>query len=54
MSSLYKKNYIDNYDSTVMLDILEGNTSYIPDPYNLKERRIYVTLQHYLIKYTKF
>lgn len=51
MSSLYKKNYIDNYDSNVMLDILEGNTSYIPDPYNLKERRIYVTLQHYLIKY---
>ena len=51
MSSLYKKNYIENYDSNAMLDILTGKTSYTPDPYNLKERRVYVTLQHYLIKY---
>lgn len=51
MSSLYKKNYISNFNSDEMLNILTGKTQYIPDPYNLKERRKYITLQHHLIKY---
>ena len=51
MSNLYKKNYIEGYNEKILLSILDGKTSYIPDPYNLKERRLYVTLQHRLIEY---
>lgn len=51
MSVLYKNNYITSYNKKEIIDILTGKTSYIPDPYNLQERRKYITLQHFLIKY---
>lgn len=51
MSVLYKNNYVTSYNKKEIIDILTGKTPYIPDPYNLQERRKYITLQHFLIKY---
>lgn len=51
MSSLYNKNYIYSYNQKELLDILNGKTFYTLNITNLYERRKYITLQHFLIKY---
>lgn len=51
MSSLYKKSYIYSYNKQDMLDILEGKIAFTIDPTDLRYRRKYVTLQHFLIQY---
>ncbi len=49
MSSLYNKEYLNTVNKTVLDNIINGTTSF--DPTSLKDRKITVVLQHYLIKY---
>jgi len=51
MSSLYNKRYLEIVDLYDMQSILEGKKEYKVDATNLRERKTFIFLQHYLIDY---